>query len=101
MPTIGIKEDLLFEALGRKFTEQEFNDLCFEFGLELDEVVMERPDPTKNLEVCVYKIDIPANRYDLLCLEGLCRSLKIFQKQIEIPRYTLSCPQVIVTLNSW
>jgi hypothetical protein len=26
-----------------------------------------------------YKIDIGANRYDLLCLEGLVRSLLIFQ----------------------
>ncbi|XP_054717836.1 LOW QUALITY PROTEIN: phenylalanine--tRNA ligase beta subunit-like [Uloborus diversus] len=93
MPTIGIKEELLFNALGKVYSEEEFNDLCFEFGLELDEVVVERPDPSKNAEVSVYKIDIPANRYDLLCLEGLCRSLKIFQKQLDIPRYTLSCPQ--------
>lgn len=93
MPTVGIKEDLLFKAMGKKFTEEEFDELCFEFGLELDEVVYEKPDQTKNEEVCVYKIDIPANRYDLLCLEGLCRSLLIFQKKIEIPHYTLSCVQ--------
>lgn len=93
MPTIGIKEDLLFNALGKKYTEDEFNDLCFEFGLELDEVVFEKPDQTKNEEVCMYKIDIPANRFDLLCLEGLCRSLLIFQKKIPIPRYTLSSPK--------
>ncbi|XP_035222020.1 phenylalanine--tRNA ligase beta subunit-like [Stegodyphus dumicola] len=93
MPTIGIKEELLFNALGRKYTEQEFSDLCFEFGLELDEVVLEKPDPTKDLEVSVFKIDIPANRYDLLCLEGVCRSLLIFQNKIDIPRYILSSPQ--------
>lgn len=92
MPTVGIKEELLFNALGKTYTEDEFNDLCFEFGLELDEVVFEKPDPAKD-EVCVYKIDIPANRYDLLCLEGLSRALLIFQKKIEIPRYTLSSPQ--------
>lgn len=95
MPTIGIKEDLLFKALGKKYTQEEFDELCFEFGLELDEVVYEKPDQTKNVEVCVYKIDIPANRYDLLCLEGLCRSLLIFQKKIEIPRYILSNPPEI------
>lgn len=26
----------------------------------------------------VYKIDIPANRYDLLCIEGLARALRVF-----------------------
>lgn len=98
MPTLGVKEDLLFEALGQKYTEQEFADLCFEFGLELDEVVVEKPDPTKNEEVTVYKIDIPANRYDLLCLEGLCRSLMIFQGIIDIPNYTVIVPQEIQTL---
>lgn len=41
MPTVGIKEDLLFKAMGKKFTEEEFDELCFEFGLELDEVVYE------------------------------------------------------------
>ena len=60
MPTVGLKRDLLFEALGQKFTEQEFDELCFEFGLELDEVVTEVNDEGK--EEVVYKIDIGANR---------------------------------------
>lgn len=29
----------------------------------------------------LYKIDVPANRYDLLCVEGLARMLKIFLRQ--------------------
>lgn len=69
MPTIAIKRDLLFEALGKTYckhnfynliklikinlpyfkiyvikinsflADEEFQDLCFQFGLELDEVV--------------------------------------------------------------
>lgn len=27
----------------------------------------------------LYRIDVPANRYDLLCLEGLVRGILIFQ----------------------
>lgn len=42
MPTIGLKRDVLHEALGRSYTEDEFNDLCFDFGLELDEVTSEK-----------------------------------------------------------
>jgi len=26
----------------------------------------------------IYKLDIPANRYDLLCLEGISRGLNVF-----------------------
>lgn len=29
-------------------------------------------------EDVIYKIDIPANRYDLLCLEGLSQALLVF-----------------------
>lgn len=29
-------------------------------------------------EEVLYKIDIPANRYDMLCLEGIARALNIF-----------------------
>lgn len=38
-------------------------------------------------EEIIYRIDIPANRYDLLCLEGLVNGLKVFQKQLDQPRY--------------
>lgn len=30
-------------------------------------------------EDVLYRIDIPANRYDLLCLEGLVNGLLVFQ----------------------
>lgn len=30
-------------------------------------------------EEIIYRIDIPANRYDLLCLEGLVSGLLVFQ----------------------
>ena len=47
MPTVGLKKDQLFAALGRSYSEEEFNDLCFDFGLELDEVTSEKEMITK------------------------------------------------------
>lgn len=38
-------------------------------------------------EEVIYRIDIPANRYDLLCLEGLVCGLMVFQSKIEQPMY--------------
>uniref|UniRef100_A0A672NFS6 Phenylalanine--tRNA ligase beta subunit n=1 Tax=Sinocyclocheilus grahami TaxID=75366 RepID=A0A672NFS6_SINGR len=32
-------------------------------------------------DVVLYKIDVPANRYDLLCLEGLVRGLQVFKEK--------------------
>ena len=30
-------------------------------------------------EDIIYRIDIPANRYDMMCLEGIARALNIFR----------------------
>ena len=41
MPNVPLERDMLFHALGKTFTDKEFDELCFEFGIELDEVVTE------------------------------------------------------------
>ncbi|XP_011865085.1 PREDICTED: probable phenylalanine--tRNA ligase beta subunit [Vollenhovia emeryi] len=96
MPTIGVKRDLLFKALGKTYSDDEFQVLCFKFGLELDEVTTEKQMIAKEQgsdhgvdasEEVIYKIDVPANRYDLLCLEGLSTGLLIFLNKIPTPRY--------------
>jgi phenylalanyl-tRNA synthetase beta chain len=38
----------------------------------------------------IYKIDIPANRYDMLCLEGIARALNIFKGRVAAPHYRLA-----------
>ena len=35
----------------------------------------------------MYKIEVPANRYDLLCLEGLSRALRIFGGRESTPTF--------------
>uniref|UniRef100_A0A667X112 Phenylalanine--tRNA ligase beta subunit n=1 Tax=Myripristis murdjan TaxID=586833 RepID=A0A667X112_9TELE len=101
MPTVSVKRDLLFQALGRTYTDEEFDELCFEFGLELDEITSEKEIISREQgdskasgasEVILYKIDVPANRYDLLCLEGLVRGLQVFRNKIEAPRYRRVSP---------
>lgn len=39
------------------------------------------------------KIEIPANRYDLLCLEGVARALRVFLGKEKPARYVLSSPE--------
>jgi phenylalanyl-tRNA synthetase beta chain len=41
------------------------------------------------------KIEIPANRYDLLCLEGVARALRVFLGKEKPARYTLSAPEKV------
>lgn len=41
-------------------------------------------------EEIIYRIDIPANRYDMLCLEGIARALNIFQGRRLAVNYRLA-----------
>jgi len=41
MPTITLVRDSLFAAIGRSYTDAEFDELCFEFGVEVDDVASE------------------------------------------------------------
>jgi phenylalanyl-tRNA synthetase beta chain len=38
MPVVSVERDLLFEALEKEYTEEEFDELCFDYGIELDDV---------------------------------------------------------------
>ncbi|KHN15176.1 Putative phenylalanine--tRNA ligase beta subunit [Glycine soja] len=100
MPTVSVGRDRLFAALGKTYTQEEFEDLCFSFGIELDDVTTEKAIVRKEKhleeeeadedEEVIYKIEVPANRYDLLCLEGLAQALRVFCEFQEIPTYKLS-----------
>uniref|UniRef100_A0A8C2DBU7 Phenylalanine--tRNA ligase beta subunit n=1 Tax=Cyprinus carpio TaxID=7962 RepID=A0A8C2DBU7_CYPCA len=81
--------------------DEDFDELCFEFGLELDEITSEKEILIREQgdekaegasDVVLYKIDVPANRYDLLCLEGLVRGLQVFKEKLEAPRYKRVSP---------
>ena len=107
MPLLVVEKDSLFSSLGHTYTDDEFDELCFEFGVELDEITSEREEAVKGStaklskseiaalsENVIYKIDMPANRYDLLCIEGFSRALKIFSGELDAPTYeVISVPE--------
>lgn len=97
MPTIAVNKSSLYKALGKSYTKDEFDDLCFEFGLELDEDTSEskRPiNPETGLEEPPQlKIEVPANRYDMLCFEGIAMNLNVFLGRWRMPSFTLKPPR--------
>ena len=40
----------------------------------------------------IYKIEIPANRYDLLCVEGIASALRIFLGKDQRPEFKVTTP---------
>ncbi|KAJ5818753.1 phenylalanine--tRNA ligase subunit beta [Penicillium riverlandense] len=94
MPTISVDKAALFKELGREYTTQEFDELCFEFGIELDEDTTDSDRPIVDGKQVPpeLKIEIPANRYDLLCFEGIALMLNIFLGRVSLPDYKLAQP---------
>jgi phenylalanyl-tRNA synthetase beta chain len=98
-----VKRDELFAAMKHQFTDDEFDNLCFEFGIELDDITSEKQMKQKEQgsskgnefsDAVIYKIDVPANRYDLLCVEGIARALRIFLGKERPPMYKIVPPSV-------
>ncbi|KAI8909216.1 hypothetical protein EDD86DRAFT_270446 [Gorgonomyces haynaldii] len=88
MPTVNVDCETLYHQMGKTFTDQQFEDLCFDFGIELEEVTFDEVIKTKK----IYKIDIPANRYDMLCVEGISRALKTYLELGQPPIYKTTLP---------
>lgn len=96
MPTIACDKAELWQRLGREYTTDEFDQLCFDYGLELDEDTTEEVEALKKQGLPVerpqLKIEIPANRYDLLCIEGIARALRVYLGLQPSPKYELVYP---------
>ncbi|RKF73182.1 Phenylalanine--tRNA ligase beta subunit [Golovinomyces cichoracearum] len=95
MPTISVDKAELFKVLGQEYSTEEFENLCFEFGIELDEDTSdsERPMVNGKQEPAKLKIEIPANRYDMLCFEGISLMLNVFLGKVPYPNYRLVPPK--------
>lgn len=95
MPTIAVNKAELYKVLGKEYTKDEFDELCFEFGLELDEDTSESKRPIGEdgqQEPPQLKIEIPANRYDMLCFEGIAMNLNVFLGRQSMPNFRLKAP---------
>lgn len=96
MPTVAVDKEELWERLGHKYSPDEFDRLLFEFGLELDEDTTEEVEALRKQGLPAgrpqLKIEIPANRYDLLCIEGIARALRVFLGKDRPPVYKLVYP---------
>jgi phenylalanyl-tRNA synthetase beta chain len=98
MPTIAVDKADLYDLLGKEYTTEQFDELCFDFGIELDE---DTTDECTNGERPQLKIEVPANRYDMLCIEGIAQALNEFLGNAEAPTFVLDppTPQVTLTIN--
>ncbi|MES1905186.1 MAG: hypothetical protein MHPSP_001829 [Paramarteilia canceri] len=88
MPTLDLEKSYVDKNfLG---SHQNFEDICFNFGVELDDTVKDAAT-----DKIIYKIDIPPNRLDLLCPEGLIQNLNVYSNKSSIPLYKVSVDQEI------
>lgn len=125
--TLAVARNYLHKLLGREYSQEDFEKLCFEFGIELDDVTSQKEmylrehaksgpaaaaatgaagvDKQKLdalSDEVIYKIDTPANRYDLLSAEGMALALKVFlgsmKPQQVLPK--VMAPKLAMTVNA-
>ncbi|KAJ1607099.1 phenylalanyl-tRNA synthetase beta chain [Cryptosporidium canis] len=84
MPVVSVSTRILSSYLKREVTDEWLDELCFNYGLELDCIEFD-----EELKENIAKIEIPANRPDILCLEGLVIAFGCFIGSSEIPRFSL------------
>lgn len=97
MPTVAVDKQDLFDLIGKNYTTEEFDELCFQFGIELDEDTTEDVKGTD--ERPQLKIEIGANRYDMLCIEGIAQALNLYLERETEPVYTLDPPTPEISLT--
>ena len=98
MPNVYVLKEDLFRFIGKEFTDDQFEDLCFAFGLEVErgtgeEMNIQKIDGEGNpIDVkskTVFKLEVAANRYDLLCLEGFTQAIRAYLGMAPIPRLSI------------
>ncbi len=82
MPTITIKKKYFAKLLGKSLKDKEFEDLCFDYGLEVEE---DKENSEENI-----KVELPANRYDLFCVEGIAQAFRTYLSISKPDRYVVT-----------
>jgi phenylalanyl-tRNA synthetase beta chain len=100
MPTVTVDCLTLWSLVGKTLEDEQFENLCFEFGIELEDIMTKseisgNPKDTQK----VYRIDIPANRYDMLCVEGIAQAIKIYLNLGKLPVYSTLPPTMEITVQ--
>ncbi|KAI5148074.1 phenylalanyl-tRNA synthetase beta chain [Enteropsectra breve] len=71
MPSLSVKKRYLETLMQKSLDNSDIENILFDFGVELDDIYEEDGET-------MYKVDIAANRFDLLCAEGLSSALRCY-----------------------
>ena len=77
MPTISINRAYFHQLIGKELSFEEFSDIALDYGLTVE------ANPSN------VRVELPANRYDLLSVEDL--ALSLFQYLRLKPRAEFRC----------
>jgi phenylalanyl-tRNA synthetase beta chain len=99
MPNVTCIKEELMKLIGKDYTDEEFNDICMAYGMELDEIV-EEPERHSSTPVKTYKIDVAANRADLLCVEGIARAMKVFIENGKPEKFIVTPSKYIIEVDN-
>ncbi|KAL4503251.1 hypothetical protein ABPG72_000857 [Tetrahymena utriculariae] len=91
MPIVSVNIKNFFKKLGKELTFHELEELCFEYGIEVEEKEVSKKNKKSGKEEKVkeYAFEVGANRPDLLSVETLTQALGVFIGTRKPPQYTV------------
>jgi len=91
MATIDLKFNDVIKEFNKEITIAEFEELLFNYGFELD---------SYNKDTDEIKVEVTAERPDVLSKEGLLRVLKVFGGFKKPDNYSAKKPNVILNIDN-
>ncbi|KAH0575372.1 Phenylalanyl-tRNA synthetase beta chain [Spironucleus salmonicida] len=77
MPTVSVSREYFIQLFGEDISDSKLDEIMASYGIELDEIIDEA-ERNCTVPIPTYKVDVSANRGDLLCAENIVRVLRVF-----------------------
>lgn len=91
MPNITLIRDHLFAAIGRTYTDKEFDDLCFQFGVEVDDVMTETIEVKITFVVQIVQLSSQSQLYFFSSPVMEVKKSKWYMLLLSLPTVTIFC----------
>ncbi|KAK4523657.1 hypothetical protein GAYE_PCTG71G1553 [Galdieria yellowstonensis] len=117
MPTVTVDRELLMSSLPGIVSDEDVENICYEFGLEVDEICYEtwtlgsrarsgiqslvsnEDGKEEEEQHQVFRIEVPANRTDLLSADGIIKALRVFRGFDKPPMFSPCCSSSPIRLT--
>lgn len=88
MPRVNVDKVVFDTKIGKEYKFTELEELCFDFGMEVE--IKEEEDANTKKSKEIYIFETAANRPDLLSCEGIVAALNVYLGKTAQPEFIIT-----------